>query len=63
MGDEGIGLRGKAKLSEIIDDKVKDIKKFKEGFIFTIKRNIESKVITSQEGTELLIELENKIIS
>lgn len=61
MGSEGISLKSKEKLSEIINDKVKDIKRFKEGFHNTIKRNVELKTITSQEGTELLIILENKI--
>lgn len=58
MGDEGIGLEGKEKLSEIISDKVRDIKRFKEGFHSSIKRNIENRTITSEEGVDLIIELQ-----
>ncbi len=57
MGDEGIDLKGRARLSQIISDKQKDIERFTDGFLLTIKRNQENGIITEYEAKMLRMEL------
>ena len=60
MGDKGVrGLEGKAKLIEIIRYKEKDIRRFKEGFLVTIDRNLQHKNITVEEAESLKSEMMN----
>ncbi len=60
MGADSIDSKeGREKLSEIIQDKRKELKRFKEGFRLSIKRNIENRIITDIEAAKLITELES----
>lgn len=60
MGAESIDPEGAEKLFGYIKDKRRDLKRFKEGFYLTIQRNIKNKVITEEEASNLIAELESK---
>ena len=58
MGAESIEPEGIKKLLNIIKDKEKDIKRFKEGFLLIIERNAELKTITEYEAQLLRMTLQ-----
>ena len=58
MGTSSIDPEGYEKLSDNIIFFKRNIKRFKEGFLLTIERNIENSVITKEDASKLLLELE-----
>jgi len=56
MGEEEkviLSLEGVPKLLEIIKHKERDVRRFKEGFLLTIDRNLKNGVITSDDAEML----------
>ena len=58
MSAESIESEGFEKLSNIIKEKERDMKRFKDGFTLTIKRNLDNKIITEYQAQLLRMTLQ-----
>ncbi len=54
MGAESIDPKGFEKLLGILKDKEKDMRRFKEGFLFSLERNVKLEIITEEESITLI---------